>query len=100
MSEEHVHVDPEPPANIEQDDVDVPDAAKHLAGMDACVLRINEALADEMQHVPEQGLKGYVTDNVAYLESMTGPKVHLLGDSPDLSTYETAITAGNAYVAA
>ena len=37
--------------------------------------------------------------NVRHLELMVGLRLDELGDSPDLSTYETAITAGNAYVA-
>ena len=38
--------------------------------------------------------------NVRHLELMVGLRLDELGDSPDLSTYEAAITAGNNYLEA
>lgn len=70
-----------------------------LSGMDGSVTVINEVIDGTSVLEHPEGHKAWVGTNVRHLELMVGPRVDELGDSPDLSTYETAITAGNAYVA-
>ena len=70
-----------------------------LSGMDASVTAINEVIDGTSVLEHPEGHMAWVGTNVRHLELMVGLRVDELGDSPDLSTYETAITAGNAYVA-
>ena len=69
-----------------------------LSIMDDSVAVINEVIDGAILYDPPQGLAGLVEANVEHLELMTGARVTQLGDSPDLSTYEAAITAGKAYL--
>ena len=73
--------------------------AEQLASMLHNVAVIDDVINGTYPSDPPQGLTELVAQNVRHLELMVGPRVDELGDSPDLSTYETAITAGNAYVA-
>jgi hypothetical protein len=93
---EHVHPDPDP---IVDPLKPVTDSAELLRAMDDSVRVINEEIDGTSVLDHPDGSKAWVGMNIRHLELMMGPRVDELGDSPDLSTYETAITAGNAYVA-
>jgi hypothetical protein len=74
--------------------------ADKLSQMDASVAAIDRVIGGTYPDVAgPTDFDAIVGRNVRHLELMVGPRVDELGDSPDLSTYETAITAGNAYVA-
>ena len=73
--------------------------AEQLASMLHNVAVIDDVISGTYPSDPPQGLTELVAQNVRHLELMVGPRVDDLGDSPDLSTYQAAITAGNAYVA-
>ena len=71
-----------------------------LHQMDASVAAIDRVIGGTYPDVAgPTDFTSIVGRNVRHLELMVGLRIDELGDSPDLSTYETAITAGNAYVA-
>lgn len=74
-----------------------PEPAELLSAMDNSVTLINEMIAGTEVHHPIASRPHEVLANVRHLELMIGPRLAELGESPDLSTYEAAITAGNAY---
>ena len=74
------------------------DPANLLSAMDDSVTVINDVINETIVYEPTQGLAGLVETNVEHLEHMTVDRVAQLGDSPDLSTYETAIAAGKTYL--
>ena len=75
-----------------------PEPAELLSAMDNSVTLINEMIAGTEAHHPIASRPHEVIANVCHLELMIGIRVAELGDSPDLSTYEAAITAGKTYL--
>jgi hypothetical protein len=72
--------------------------ADKLAQMDSSVAVINSVIGGTYPDVAgPTDFTSIVGRNVRHLELMVGLRVAELGDSPDLSTYNAAITAGNAY---
>lgn len=69
-----------------------------LSAMDDSVTVINDVLNETIIYEPAQGLAGLVETNVEHLEHMTTDRIAQLGESPDLSSYETAIAAGKTYL--
>ena len=65
--------------------------------MDNSVTLINEMIAGTEGHHPIASRPHEVLANVRHLELMIGPRLAELGESPDLSTYQAAITAVKAY---
>ncbi len=78
--------------------IPAPEPAELLAAMDSVASVIDSVIDGTIDYEPLQGLAGLVEVNVKHLELMTGTRVGELGESPDLSSYETAITAGRAYL--
>tara|TARA_Y100000310_G_scaffold343924_1_gene453958 strand:+ start:1621 stop:1881 length:261 start_codon:yes stop_codon:yes gene_type:complete len=75
-----------------------PEPADFLSAMDDSVAVINEVVDGTISYDPPQGLAGLVEANVSHLETMTVDRVDELGESPNLSSYETAIAAGKTYL--
>ena len=75
-----------------------PEPAELLAAMDSVASVIDSVIDGTIDYEPLQGLAGLVEVNVKHLELMVGLRVDELGESPDLSTYQAAITAGKAYL--
>ena len=75
-----------------------PEPAELLSAMDNSVTIINEVIAGTIAYHPDVNRPDLVTANVGHLELMTSTRVDELGESPDLSTYQAAITAGKAYL--
>jgi hypothetical protein len=69
-----------------------------LSAMDSSVAIINEVIDGTSLVRPIEHWAELVVRNVSHLETMTTDRVGKLGESPDLSSYETAITAGRAYL--
>ena len=78
--------------------IPAPDPAELLAAMDSVASVIDSVIDGTIDYEPLQGLAGLVEVNVKHLELMVGLQVDELGESPDLSTYQAAITAGKAYL--
>ena len=73
--------------------------ADKLKQMDSSVAAIDRVIGGTYPDVEGTGpLTQIVEKNVRHLELMVGLRVAELGESPDLSTYEAAITAGKAYL--
>ncbi len=94
MTDPDVPVEPEPPDDPLKP---VTDSAELLKAMDDSVTVIDEVIAGTSVLDHPDGPKAWVDMNVRHLELMIGPRLAELGDSPDLSSYEAAIAAGNAY---
>ena len=75
-----------------------PEPAELLSAMDSVASVIDSVIDGTIDYEPLQGLAGLVEVNVKHLELMVGLRVDELGESPDLSTYQAAITAGKAYL--
>ena len=75
-----------------------PEPAELLSAMNNSATLINEMIAGTEAHHPIASRPHEVLANVRHLELMVGLRVDELGDSPDLSTYQAAITAGKAYL--
>ena len=75
-----------------------PEPAELLSAMDNSATLINEMIAGTEAHHPIASRPHEVIANVRHLELMIGIRVAELGESPDLSSYEAAITAGRAYL--
>ena len=69
-----------------------------LSAMDNSVVIINEVVDGTSLVRPIEHWADLVVVNVSHLETMTTDRVGRLGESPDLSTYETAIAAGKTYL--
>ena len=78
--------------------IPAPEPAELLAAMDSVASVIDSVIDGTIDYEPLQGLAGLVEVNVKHLELMVGLRVDELGESPDLSTYQAAITAGKAYL--
>jgi hypothetical protein len=73
--------------------------ADKLKQMDSSVAAIDRVIGGTYPAVAgPTDFDSIVGSNVRHLELMTGTRLAELGDSPDLSTYEAAITAGKAYL--
>tara|TARA_Y100000310_G_C19980159_1_gene489419 strand:- start:1 stop:273 length:273 start_codon:yes stop_codon:yes gene_type:complete len=85
--------DPNPVNSIESTPAD------RLKQMDSSVAAIDRVIDGTYPDVAgPTDFASIVGSNVRHLELMTGTRVGELGESPDLSSYETAITAGRAYL--
>ncbi len=73
--------------------------ADKLHQMDSSVAVISNVIDGTTDDAGMSTFTSMVGRNVRHLELMVGLRVDELGDSPDLSTYQAAITAGNAYLA-
>ena len=69
-----------------------------LSAMDNSVVIINEVVDGTSLVRPIEHWADLVVVNVSHLETMTTDRVGKLGESPDLSSYETAIAAGKTYL--
>tara|TARA_Y100000310_G_C20411371_1_gene682147 strand:- start:258 stop:518 length:261 start_codon:yes stop_codon:yes gene_type:complete len=78
--------------------IEEPTPAQLLLGMDDSVAVINDVVDETISYDPPISLAALVEANVSHLETMTVDRVAKLGESPDLSTYETAIAAGKTYL--
>jgi hypothetical protein len=78
---------------------DGPEPSWHLSAMDDSVAAINTVIdGTNIYNFEPAQLVSMVEANVSHLETMTVDRIGELGESPDLSSYETAITAGRAYL--